>query len=84
MSKKQHLFSKQDYLDMQLKWNLAGKPQRQRMLEQANQNKNNHYPRAFGFLPSWVREALILENKESAAVSNPAGNVHHLNQKTAA
>lgn len=61
-----------DYLKTQNVWNHACKNARQRMLEKIKENKNLHYPRAFGFLPQHVRNALIEEYMYSKALDEKA------------
>lgn len=41
-------------------WNEANKAMRQAMLLAANHNKNDHYARAFNFLPQHIRNDLII------------------------
>jgi hypothetical protein len=61
-----------DYLNTQNVWNHAPQFKRQRMLEASGQDKNQHYPRSFGFIPCHVRDALINEYVHSKKLNTPA------------
>lgn len=60
-----------DYLNMQSAWNHAPQYKRQRMLQACGQDKNQYYPRAFGFIPCFVRDALITEYVHSKTLNTP-------------
>lgn len=55
-------------------WNRSGKAARQRLLDQARLDKNQHYARAFAFIPTWVRQSLVAEHKQSQQLSNAPMN----------